>query len=309
MRRFAPFFALFCTFGVLSFAQEKLVVKTGPARIPAFDQVKGLSSTIAQGDYERVVKDVKSHITLVRAQYVVEGHEVSAYVAHNRRQRGALPVVILNRGGYVEAEPLPFVLPAMARLADAGFLVIAPMLRGSDKEPGRDEMGGAEFADLAAAVNNVNAFGEADSQNIFMAGESRGGIMTYLSLRAQLPIRAAAVWGAITDMGEYLSQVDPQGKLRHAVWPNFDEQKSSILETRSALTFVDDLKAPLLIMHGGADRTVSPLHSLRLATKLQQRGREYELHIFAGDNHVLRDHQEERDRCVVDWFRKHEVKH
>ena len=309
MWRSVLFYALICTSAVLSWTQERLAVQSGPAVIPAFDQIKGLSNTIAKADYERLTRDMKAHLVIVRSLYSVHGPEVSAYVCRSRNRKGPLPVVILNRGGYMEKEPLPFLLPAMDRLANAGFLVIAPMLRGSDGQPGKDEMGGAEFADLAAAVNNVNAFGEADSKNIFMSGESRGGIMTYLSLRAGLPIRAAAVWGAITDMGEYLSHADPERKLAHAVWADFDEHRNSILQTRSALTFVDDLKAPLLIMHGGADRTVSPLHSLRLAMALQRRGREYELHIFAGDNHVLKANQQRRDRYVIEWFRKHELSH
>ena len=34
------------------------------------------------------------------------------------------------------------------RLADAGFVIVAPMYRGSEGAPGRDEMGGADLADL-----------------------------------------------------------------------------------------------------------------------------------------------------------------
>jgi dipeptidyl aminopeptidase/acylaminoacyl peptidase len=93
------------------------------------------------------------------------------------------------------------------------------------------------------------------------------------------------------------------------VWPDFDEDRNRILQARSALMFVDDLQTPLLILHGGADRTVSPLDSLRLATELQKRGREYELHVFAGDNHVLKANQAERDRYIAGWFRKHELAH
>src|SRR5262249_32817220 len=150
-----------------------------PAIVPAFDQVKGLASAIARADYEAVVADLKANVDVRRMLYHVQGQEVSAYVARGRSRQGALPVVVLNRGGYRENEPLPFLVAAMDRLANAGFLVIAPMLRGSDGQAGKDEMGGAELADIEVAVKNVQAFGSADPGNIFMAGESRGGIMTY----------------------------------------------------------------------------------------------------------------------------------
>lgn len=285
--------------------QATVVIRSEKATVPAFVAVKGLEASISQSDYEKVVKDIAAHVELRRALYRVDGNEVSAYVARRKDRRGKLPVVILNRGGHVDKTPLPYILGAVYRYADAGFLVIAPMLRGSDGQPGKDEMGGADFADLRVAVEHVADFGEADSDNVFMAGESRGGVMTLLAAHAHLPIRAAVVWGAITDMGEYLSHVDPGGKIAHAVWTDFDQNKEEILKTRSALDWVSDLQTPLLIMQGNADQTVDPLQALRFATELQKNNKTYQLIVFAGDNHTLRNHQLERDRQAIDWFRKY----
>ena len=305
MTKLLSVITLLCAFVGLSAAQNALVVKSDTAIIPAFETVRGLGSTIAKADYENISSEIKAQIDLRRVMYRSDGHEVSAYVARAKDgKRGGLPVIVINRGGYMEAQPLPFVLAAMYRFAKAGFLVIAPMLRGSDGVPGKDEMGGADFADLATAVNNVRSFG-GDPANIFMAGESRGGIMTYMAVRAKLPIRAAAVWGAITDMGEFLAKSDPEGKLAHAVWPDFDEHKQAILQSRSALAGASEITVPILVMHGGADRSVDPTHSLRMAAELQRLGRQYELHVFAGDNHVLKASQVERDREVVAWFLRH----
>jgi len=64
----------------------------------------------------------------------------------------------------------------------------------------------------------------------------------------------------------------------------------------------ESLGIPLLIMHGGADRSVNPSQSLTIAQKLQSLGKTYELIIYAGD---LSRNQEERDRKAVAWFRKH----
>jgi hypothetical protein len=53
MWRSVLFYALICTSAVLSWTQERLAVQSGPVVIPAFDQIKGLSNTIAKADYER----------------------------------------------------------------------------------------------------------------------------------------------------------------------------------------------------------------------------------------------------------------
>ena len=61
------------------------------------------------------------------------------------------------------------------------------------------------------------------------------------------------------------------------------------------------MNTPVLIMHGGADKGASPLHSLRMAEALTTLGREYSLMIFAGDNHNFQKSQRTRPngRAVV----------
>ena len=54
-----------------------------------------------------------------------------------------LPVVVFNRGSYVRDDFSYEVLMLANRLAHQGYLVIAPMLRGSGGARGHDEMGGA----------------------------------------------------------------------------------------------------------------------------------------------------------------------
>ena len=54
-----------------------------------------------------------------------------------------------------------------------------------------------------------------------MYGESRGGMMTYFALREDWPIRAAAVWGAITDIADYLKANNPEAPFEylHCIMP------------------------------------------------------------------------------------------
>ncbi|MEO8055490.1 MAG: hypothetical protein ABI768_10055 [Acidobacteriota bacterium] len=76
--------------------------------------------------------------------------QVFAYLYRPREpQKGRrLPVVVFNRGSYVRDDFAPEVLMPGNRLGRQGFLVVAPMLRGSGGAAGHDEMGGADLHDL-----------------------------------------------------------------------------------------------------------------------------------------------------------------
>jgi dipeptidyl aminopeptidase/acylaminoacyl peptidase len=297
---------LFLVFAVSStFASDFAITSRTPATFPLYSSVGELRDFMSEQEYRSTIDGLQKTAAIERVLYRHDAVTVSAYVATPKGKSGKLPVIVFNRGSYVVPQPLPLIARELDAYARAGYLVIAPTLRGSDGTEGKDELGGGDVDDLAAVVHNVAQFGSADTSRIYMAGESRGGIMTYFAIARGWPIRAAAVWGAITDVGEYLARVDKEGKLAHTVWPDFNQHKDEILRTRSAIQWPDQLKVPLLIMHGGADPIVPATHSLRLASELQQRGAEYQLIIYAGDRHVLDKNRERRDDEVLRWFGAH----
>ena len=87
--------------------------------------------------------------------------------------------------------------------------MLAPMYRQSDGGEGRDEMGGGDVNDLMNAAALAKSLGFIDVNNLFLYGESRGGVMTYLAIKKNFPANAAAVYGAFTDM-EALIKDKPQ---------------------------------------------------------------------------------------------------
>jgi dipeptidyl aminopeptidase/acylaminoacyl peptidase len=168
-------------------------------------------------------------------------------------------------------------------------------------------MGGGDVNDLMNSAALAKSLEFIDVNNLFLYGESRGGVMTYLAIKKNFPAKAAAVYGAFTDM-EGLIKDRPQVyrlQLLNRIWPDFEPRKEEIFRSRSAIFWPESLDLPLLIMHGGADRDVNPSQSLTIAQKLQSLGKTYELIIYAGDGHRLANNQEDRDRRAVAWFRKH----
>jgi dipeptidyl aminopeptidase/acylaminoacyl peptidase len=241
-------------------------------------------------------------------KYLSDGLKVTAYLykpVHLDAKK--YPAIIFNRGDVVRGDIAPQLVLSFHRLAEAGFVVLAPMYRQSDGGEGRDEVGGGDLSDLMNASLLAKSLGFIDTNNLFLYGESRGGMMTYLAVRKSFPANAAAVYGAFTDM-EALIKEHPETyrpQLLNQIWPNFDSRKDEIVRSRSAIYWPESLGIPLLIMHGGADWSVNPTQSLNIAQKLQTLGKTYELVIYAGDGHTLVLNQEERDRRTVAWFRKY----
>jgi dipeptidyl aminopeptidase/acylaminoacyl peptidase len=131
--------------------------------------------------------------------------------------------------------------------------------------------------------------------------------MCLLALRDGFPVRAAAVYGAITDLPAYLSSDPGAAALAERIWPDFKTRREEILRDRSALRWPERISAPLLLMHGGADPQVSPAHTLNLALRLQELHKEYAVVIFAGDSHILTKNRIDRDAQAARWFKSHIV--
>ena len=279
-----------------------------PLAIPAYESYPRLKFYAPDpAEYARAAGD--RAFVMERVTYRSDGLDVFAYLyrpASPPKDR-KLPVVVFNRGSYVRDEFVPEILMPAYRLAQAGFLVIAPMLRGSGGAPGHDEMGGADLDDVFNVVPVLEEIPYADTSRLFLYGESRGGIMSLLAAKRAFPARAIAVWGAITNLATFLATDSPARGLAATIWPGFPANEAEIVESRSAVRWPEKINVPVLLMNGGADPQVSPFHALELATALQKLGRPYELKIFHGENHILTGRAQERDEDAIRWFKRFDV--
>ena len=290
-------------------SNDGAIIERETYQFPSYEkalQTTNIRDVTSKEEYERAIRD--TNFEFQRVKYMSDGLKVTAYLYKPTRIDGnKLPAIIFNRGSLILGDIGPELVSSFHRLASEGFVILAPMYRQSDGGEGRDEMGGGDVNDLMNSAALAKSLGFIDVNNLFLYGESRGGVMSFLAIKKNFPANAAAVYGAFTDM-EALIKDRPQvyrPQLLNQIWPDFESRKDEIFRSRSAIFWPESLSIPLLIMHGGADWSVNPSQSLTIAQKLQSLGKPYELVIYAGDGHRLAQNQVERDRRAVAWFRKH----
>jgi dipeptidyl aminopeptidase/acylaminoacyl peptidase len=245
-----------------------------------------------------------------RILYGSDGLKVSGFIWEpaDRPAGRKLPVVVALRGGNQDyGKWTPSARNGMAAMTGAGFIVIGVQYRGVDGGEGQEEFGGVDVQDVLAAVALARRLPEADPDNVFLEGFSRGGMEAMLALGAGARVNAAVLVSPWTDL-------ELEAKLRPAVvtnvWakliPNFAADPAAALAAHSGVRIArtKDLP-PLLLMHGTADWRASPKNSTEVAEAFKARGRPYAIRIFEGDVHGLQWNWRERDRLEIAWFRDH----
>lgn len=286
---------------------QKILIDREPVRVAPYGDIVETSDVALYADereYNRARRDRR--YIFEKLTYASDGLEVVAYLMRPRRIAGPAPMVVFNRGSYIRNDAAPELIALMHRMAEAGFAVIAPMYRGSEGAGGRDEMGGADLNDLMAVAALADELPSAGASELFLYGESRGGMMVYQALRDGFPARAAATFGAPTDFFRLIEDSPEQYEpVADALWPGWREDRESVLGRRSAISWADQIGVPLLIMHGGADQSMPVTQSLSLASALDPLGMPFELLVFGYGNHVLTDDAAQRDARAAAWFRRH----
>jgi acetyl esterase/lipase len=118
---------------------------------------------------------------------------------------GGAPAVLYARGGFGEAGKIRLrSLIEFQRLADRGYAVLATEYRGNHGGSGVDENGGADVDDLTNLSAVAHDVGGIDPAQLYLWGESRGAMMARSALARAMPVRAAVVSGAVTDLAAAL---------------------------------------------------------------------------------------------------------
>ncbi|MGD2250958.1 MAG: prolyl oligopeptidase family serine peptidase [Candidatus Methanofastidiosia archaeon] len=241
-------------------------------------------------------------------EYISDGIVVPGFIV-TPLSEGVYPVLIINRGGNREYEKIDEdFLVCLFYFASEGYCVIASQYRGLYGYEGHDEFGGEDVNDVLNLFYVIDQLEYADKDNVFMLGYSRGGMMTYLAIKNQAPIKAAAVVGGPTDLIQWYDERDYGLKrVLEELIGGTPRQMEEEYKKRSAYYWPEKITVPVLILHGENDTKVNATQAKKLGEKLEALKKEYELVIFAGDTHYIRLNRGERDEKILEWFSKYTV--
>ena len=127
--------------------------------------------------------------------------------------------------------------------------------------------------------------GVAKREQIAIVGYSYGGYMTLLALGRYPDLWTCGVAGAgIADWSE-------QYELSDAVFKKFIEVlfagKKELFRDRSPITYVDNIRVPVCIIHPQNDTRCPLKPMMKLVEELMKRGRVFELHVLPDLGHNL----------------------
>jgi dipeptidyl aminopeptidase/acylaminoacyl peptidase len=180
------------------------------------------------------------------------------------------PLIVNPHGGPRGADYLNFDLYTQF-LVSRGYSVLKVNYRGSTGR-GREfidllkqDWGGDEQADVAAAVNLVREYDWIDEDRVGVFGGSYGGYSAYWQM-VQYPelYDAGIAWIGLTDLQDMYENTMPHFKSElMEKYLGLPEDNPDLYRERSPVTHVENLSAPLLMLHGTNDRRV-PVSQARI---------------------------------------------
>ncbi|MCA0984191.1 prolyl oligopeptidase family serine peptidase [Halobacillus yeomjeoni] len=251
--------------------------------------------------------EYSKHTEAKKITYESDGLKVTGYMVKPEKIEGDLPLLIYNRGGNrgygkINEKKLSHYLSYWAH---QGYVVLATQYRGVDGGEGEEEFGGSDVNDVIRLQKVAQEYDFIDTENTFMLGMSRGGMMTYLAIKKGMDLDAAAVIGGITDVEGFY---DARGKLVQDMLLRLvgspDENKEAY-RARSAQHWVEQLDAPLLILHGEADERVPVEQARLLADQLDEQNADFDYVEYPDGSHALFEHFEEVSSEIDQWFKAH----
>lgn len=244
------------------------------------------------------------------------GGRVHALVSRPEAGSPPFPAVFLLHGGPGAHDRDSF-SPEVAAWVDAGFAVVRVNYRGSTgygsawRDALRGEVGHIELADVAAVRGHVVERGLADPDRLLLAGTAWGGYLTLLGLGVQPDLWAAGI-AAVPIACHRTSYEDEAESLRayhRALLGGSPEEQPDRYAASSAITYVDRVKSPLLILTSDNDGRCPPRQIREYVTRLAEHGCEHEVYAYdAVDGTMVVSERIAQTALQLDFARRHVAK-
>ena len=220
-----------------------------------------------------------------------------AYPSRARLTReGPFPTVIVHPEAGHDASEMR---PVLRDLAAHGYIAVAADYRRMMDRHCRDSLfSWRDREDVRAVFDHVRTQPRVDAKRIGLLGFSQGGVYS-LSIAAETGGAAAVVaYYPVTDFEQWLAESSGGPGKRwvfRLIRRHFYRQSGAksevefreLLARASPLRRAEDIRCPVLLIHGDRDKSAGVEQSRRLAARLRELGREVELLEVPGAGHVF----------------------
>ncbi len=237
------------------------------------------------------------------------------YVPFNMARNGQNAAIVYIHGGPASQSMNSFNRFAQFA-ANQGYMVLAPNYRGSTGY-GKDfqqanlfDMGGGDLQDVLAGVDWIKQTGHLDPKKIAVMGGSYGG---YLSMMAVT--KAPDLWAGgvpIVPFVNWFTEIeneDPVLQQSDLATMGDVVKNKALYEDRSPINFIDQIKAPLLLLAGGHDPRCPKSETQQVVDAIKKRGGTVEYKIYENEGHGFArvENQIDAYRRVADFLLAHVV--
>ena len=241
-----------------------------------------------------------------------DGREIPAWL-YRPDGDGPAPFVLAIHGG-PEAQERPIYRPVFQYLLSRGIGVLATNIRGSTgygktyQTLIHHDWGGADMEDWRHAAEWLKAQAFVDGERLGVYGGSYGGFAT-LTCVTRLPEywRAAVDIVGPSNLLTFVRAVPPQWVRFMSAWVGDPDTEADFLRKRSPITYVDQVRAALLVIQGAKDPRVVQAESDQMVARLRELGREVEYEVFEDEGHGFTRYTNEirAHRLTCDWLESH----
>jgi dipeptidyl aminopeptidase/acylaminoacyl peptidase len=147
-----------------------------------------------------------------------------------------------------------------------------------------------------------------DAERVGVFGGSYGGfaVLTCVTRLPDYWAAAVDIFGP-SNLVTFAKAVPPTWRRFIARFVGDPETEADFLMERSPITYVDNVKAPLLVIQGATDPRVVKGESDQMVAKLQELGRDVEYVVFDDEGHgfTKRPNELRAYRLAAEWLEQH----
>jgi len=235
------------------------------------------------------------------------------YVPYNAEKNGQNAAIVYIHGGPT-AQTVNSFNRSVQYLVNQGYFVIAPNYRGSTgygkefEDANLHDMGGGDLQDVLSAAEWIKKSGFIDPKKVAVMGGSYGGYLTMMAVTKAPDLWAAGV--PIVPFVNWFTEIENEDPLlrQYDMQTMGDPMKDKDrLKDRSPINFVDQVKAPLLLLAGGNDPRCPKTEAEQVASAIKKRNGVAELKVYENEGHGFAKVENQIDAYtrVADFLKKY----